>query len=86
VDADQGHAVELRVALDDLVRDPGERPLDRLGVEEDLLGGDPRAQRRAGSVDAAVIRNSFPASLDRVKGAEVRESLPAFPDVKSAAH
>jgi len=37
VDPDERNLVELRVPLDDLVRDPRERPLDRLAVEEDLL-------------------------------------------------
>jgi hypothetical protein len=75
VDADQRDAVELRVALDDLVGDPGERALDRLGVEESLLGGDARAQSATPVVGAALIRNSFPASLDRVKGVGVARDL-----------
>jgi hypothetical protein len=37
LDPYQCDALELRVALDDLVRDPRERPLDRLGVEENFL-------------------------------------------------
>jgi hypothetical protein len=36
VDADQRDALELRVALDDLVGDARQRALDRLGVEEGL--------------------------------------------------
>ena len=35
VDADERDRVEVVVALDDLVRDPGERPADRLLVEQD---------------------------------------------------
>jgi len=37
LDPHQRDALELRVPLDDLVRDPRERPLDRLAVEENLL-------------------------------------------------
>jgi hypothetical protein len=37
VDADQRDALEVGVALDDLVGDPRQRFGDRLGVEEDLL-------------------------------------------------
>ena len=52
VDADEGDVVERLVLLDDLVSDPGERALDRVGVEEDLLRSRPpgstrRARRRA---------------------------------------
>jgi hypothetical protein len=36
VDADERDAREVGVALDDLVRDPGEGPRDRLGVEDRL--------------------------------------------------
>jgi hypothetical protein len=36
VDADQRDPLELGIALDDLVRDPGQRPLDRLGIEDSL--------------------------------------------------
>jgi hypothetical protein len=53
------------------VGDAGERPLDRLGVEEELLGGDARAQGATAVVGAAFTCNSFPASLDRVKGVDV---------------
>jgi hypothetical protein len=36
VDSHQGDALEVRVCLDDLVRDPRERALDRLGIEDSL--------------------------------------------------
>ena len=36
VDADERNLVEVVVPLDDLVRDAGERPVDRLRVEHDL--------------------------------------------------
>jgi len=36
VDADQSDPRQLGVPLDDLVRDPGESPLDRLGIEDSL--------------------------------------------------
>jgi hypothetical protein len=36
VDPHQGDALEVRVGLDDLVRDPRERALDRLGIEDSL--------------------------------------------------
>ena len=36
VDADEGDPLEVVRLLDDLVRDAGERPLDRLPVEDDL--------------------------------------------------
>ena len=37
VDADERDRLEVLVALDDLVRDPGKRPADRLLVEQDPL-------------------------------------------------
>ena len=39
LDADERDAVEIRVSLDDLVRDARERALDRFAVEKDLFGG-----------------------------------------------
>src|SRR5439155_21110562 len=36
VDADERDPVEVVVLLDDLVRDAGERPVDRLGIQQDL--------------------------------------------------
>jgi len=44
VDADERDAIELGVALDDLVRDPRQRALDRLGIEDSLRFGGLRAQ------------------------------------------
>jgi hypothetical protein len=37
VDADEGGAVEIRVPLDDLVGDAGDRPAEGLSVEHELL-------------------------------------------------
>ena len=37
MDADERDRLEVVVALDDLVRNPGKRPADRLLVEEDPL-------------------------------------------------
>jgi hypothetical protein len=42
VDADERDALQIGVPLDDLVRDAREAALDRLAVEQDLLGGDAR--------------------------------------------
>jgi hypothetical protein len=36
VDAEERDALEVRVPLDDLVRDPRQRALDRLGIEDCL--------------------------------------------------
>jgi hypothetical protein len=44
VDPDQRDPRQVGIALDDLVRDPGERPLDRLGIENGLRCGGLRAQ------------------------------------------
>src|SRR5712692_3921760 len=60
VDADERDLVELGVALDDLVRNAVERPVERLGVEEH-----PLADGRLGGLGHVL---SFPASPDRVKG------------------
>jgi hypothetical protein len=68
VDADQRDAPEIRVPLDDLVRDPGQRALDRLGIE-DSLGF--RRLRAQGALAALLTLYSFPASQDRVKGVVV---------------
>jgi hypothetical protein len=43
VDSDQRDPVEVGVALDDLVRDPRQRALDRLGIEDGLRFGGLRA-------------------------------------------
>jgi hypothetical protein len=66
VDADECHALEVGIALDDLVRDPRQRALDRLGVEKGLRFGDRRAVQ--GALRALLTFDSFPASRDRVKG------------------
>jgi hypothetical protein len=69
VDADERHVLQVLASLDDLVCDPGERPLDPLCVEEDLPGRHARLAQGTGGFGLAgaadVIRNSFPASLDR---------------------
>jgi hypothetical protein len=66
VDADERHAVEIRVALDDLVGDPRQRALDRLGIEDSLRFRDSRGAQ--GALRALLTFDSFPASRDRVKG------------------
>ena len=48
LDADERDLVEARVRLDDLVRDPRERPRERVGVEEELPGCLDRAHGAAG--------------------------------------
>jgi hypothetical protein len=65
VDSDQRDTVEFGVALDDLVRDPRQRALDRLGIEDRLRFGGLRAQS---ALRALLTFYSFPASRDRVKG------------------
>jgi hypothetical protein len=72
VDPDQGDPLEVGVALDDLVRDPRERALDRLGIE-DSLGF--RGLRAQSALAALLTFYSFPASQDRVKGAVVGAGL-----------
>ena len=73
VDPDQRDVLELGVALDDLVRDPRQRALDRLGIENGFrFGGCARAQ---GALRALLTFDSFPASRDRVKGACVGARL-----------
>jgi hypothetical protein len=44
VDADQRQPRQVRVPLNDLVCDPGEGPLDRLGIEDGLCCRGLRAQ------------------------------------------
>ena len=46
VDADERDALQIGVRLDDLVRDAREAALDRLAVQQDLLGGDARLAQR----------------------------------------
>ena len=75
LDADECDLLEVGVSLDDLVRDPRQRPRDRICIEEDLPGSLHRGvgvQRHSG--------DSFPASLDRVKGVRVRATLSGRPD------
>jgi hypothetical protein len=65
VDADESDPSEVGVPLDDLVRDPRQGPLDRLGVENDLRLRDVRGQP---ALRVLLTVDSFPASRDRVKG------------------
>jgi len=74
VDADESDLLEVGVALDDLVRDPRQRALDRLGIEDGLGFRGLRAQ---GALRALLTFDSFPASRDRVKGAAGRLALRA---------
>src|SRR5262249_33493213 len=46
-DADQHDAVDAPVALDDLVRDPGERAPDLVGVHDGGFEGDTHVRRRS---------------------------------------
>ena len=69
VDADERDPRQVGVALDDLVRDPGERLLDRLGIEDGLRCRGVRAQRRAQGW--SLTFDSFSASRDRVKGVRI---------------
>jgi hypothetical protein len=73
VDADEGDALELGVALDDLVRDARQRALDVIGIEDSLGFGGLRAAQ--GTLRALLTFYSFPASRDRVKGACVGAGL-----------
>jgi hypothetical protein len=73
VDADQRHALEVGIALDDLVRDPRQRALDRLGIEDSPCFGGLRAAQ--GTLRALLTFYSFPASRDRVKGVCVGAGL-----------
>jgi len=68
VDPDERDPREVGVALDDLVRDPRQRALDRLAVEKDLRCGGLGAY---GALRALLTFDSFPASRDRVKGVYV---------------
>jgi hypothetical protein len=73
VDSDQRDPVEVGVALDDLVRDPRQRALDRLGIEDGLRFRGLRAVQ--GTLRALLTFYSFPASRDRVKGVCVGAGL-----------
>jgi hypothetical protein len=66
VDADERDPLEVGIALDDLVRDPRQRALDRLAIEDRLRFGGLRAAQ--GTLRALLTFYSFPASRDRVKG------------------
>src|SRR5690242_4556155 len=66
VDADERDPPQVGVALDDLVRDPGQRLRDRVGVEERSCCRGLRGYR---ALRATLTFDSFPASRDRVKGA-----------------
>jgi hypothetical protein len=72
VDADQRDPLEVGVALGDLVRDPGQRARDGLGVENGLRCG---GLRRYRAVRAYLTFDSFPASRDRVKGVLIGAGL-----------
>src|SRR5215208_236552 len=52
MDPDERGPVELRIPLDDLVRDANEGALDRLGVEEDLRGRQPGRGQSATRVES----------------------------------
>jgi hypothetical protein len=76
VDADQRDPVEVRVALDDLVRDPGEGPRKSLGVQEDSARGDsvrihstPFRPLGTGLKDGAAHRLTGPADVSGDDGA-----------------
>jgi hypothetical protein len=73
VDADERHALEFGIALDDLMRDPRQRALDVAGIEDSLRFGGLRAAQ--GALRALLTFDSFPASRDRVKGACVGARL-----------
>jgi hypothetical protein len=51
LDPDERDPVDVWVALDDLVGDPGEGPGQRLCVEEDLLGGGSPGAQGAGRAE-----------------------------------
>jgi hypothetical protein len=72
VDADERDRVEIRVSLDDLVRDPRNGALDRLLLEDDLAG---RGLRSQPALRVPLTIYSFPASRDRVKGVRDRAGV-----------
>ena len=71
VDPDQREARQVGVALDELVRDPGQRLRDRVSVEDDLGC---RGLRGYGALRAYFTFDSFPASRDRLKGVLCRRA------------
>jgi hypothetical protein len=72
VDPHERDSLEIGIAFDDLVRDPRQRALDRLGVENNISCGGLGAY---GALRALVTFDSFPASRDRVKGVLVGVGL-----------
>jgi hypothetical protein len=72
VDADERDTREVRIALDDLVGDPGNGALDRLDIEDGLRCG---GSSGYGALRALLTFDSFPASRDRVKGVLVGAGL-----------
>jgi hypothetical protein len=72
VNSDHRNALEVGIALHDLVRDPRQRSLDVIGIEDGLGFRGLRAQ---GALAALLTLYSFPASRDRVKGACVGARL-----------
>jgi hypothetical protein len=82
VDADERDLGEVGVAFDDLVRDPRDRLLDRLGIEDGRGCGSVRAQ---GAFRALLTFDSFPASRDRVKGVLIGAARYTFARTASAS-
>jgi hypothetical protein len=72
VNPNERDAREIGIALDDLVGDPRQRALDRLGIEDSLRF---RGVRLYGALRALLTFDSFPASRDRVKGVSVGAGL-----------
>src|SRR5919106_2473764 len=84
VDADERHPLEVVVALDDLVGDPRQRPLDRVGVEEPLPRclhcAHVRVRGLAGMRPGDFIRTPFRPRWTGLKGHDSAASLPEAPD------
>ena len=71
MDADQRDLVELGVPFDDLVGDPGERPVDGLAVEQNRLAlgvHHVHVRRPARSRAGSVIRTPFRPHWTGLKG------------------
>jgi hypothetical protein len=68
LDADECDLLEVGVALDDLVRNPRQRPPDRLGVEKDLSGRDPRLAQRRPVLEDGLRADSFIRLLSGLTG------------------
>jgi aminopeptidase len=78
VDPHERDLVELGIPFDDLVRDPGERPLDGLSVEQDLLALRVRhahARRRGRTRAGRVIHTPFRPHGTGLKGFVVERDL-----------